>query len=64
MLAIPLIRTEDDSKLTTIERTTLACEQVITAMMMYTTVNDRDLSAAEVESFTLVSVATIVPAEA
>ena len=37
MTTIPLIRTETDANITPIERTTLACEQVITALMMQAT---------------------------
>jgi hypothetical protein len=64
MLAIPLIRTDDQSNLTTIERTTLACEQVITALMMQGTLNDPAVTDQERETFTTLSVATIIPAEA
>jgi len=64
MLAIPLIRTDDQSNLTTIERTTLACEQVITALMMQGTLDDPAVTAQEREAFTTLSVATIIPAEA
>jgi len=64
MLAIPLIRTEDDSKLTPIERTTLACEQVITALMMQSTLDDPELDDPSREAYTTLSVATIIPAEA
>ena len=64
MLAIPIIRTDDESNLTTIERTTLACEQVITALMMQGTLMDPNVTAQEVETFTTLSVATIIPAEA
>jgi len=64
MLAIPLIRTEDDSKLTPIERTTLACEQVITALMMQGTLDDPAVTDQEREAYTTLSVATIIPAEA
>ena len=49
MLAIPLIRTDDETRLTPIERTTIACEQIITALMMqgtlcllYTSPSPRD----------------------
>ena len=35
MLAIPLIRTDNGENLTSIERTTIACEQIITALMMH-----------------------------
>ena len=64
MLAIPLIRTDDDTNVTPIERTALACEQVITAMMMQATLNDPTVSEAEREVYTTLSVATIIPAEA
>ena len=64
MLAIPLIRTDDESNLTPIERTALACEQVITALMMQGTLNDPNVTPQEVETFTTLSVATIIPAEA
>tara|TARA_B100000131_G_C17954849_1_gene547976 strand:- start:242 stop:436 length:195 start_codon:yes stop_codon:yes gene_type:complete len=64
MLAIPLIRTDDESKLTPIERTALACEQVITALMMQSTLSDPTITASERETFTTLSVATIIPAEA
>tara|TARA_R100001015_G_C4613644_1_gene169346 strand:- start:290 stop:484 length:195 start_codon:yes stop_codon:yes gene_type:complete len=64
MLSIPLIRTDDRSDLTTIERTTLACEQVITALMMQGTLMDPSISDKDAETFTTLSVATIIPAEA
>ena len=64
MVTIPLIRTETDANVTPIERTTLACEQVITALMMQATLNDPAVTEAEREVFTTLSVATIVPAEA
>ena len=64
MTTIPLIRTESDTNITPIERTTLACEQVITALMMQATLNDPTVTAAEREVFTTLSVATIIPAEA
>ena len=64
MTTIPLIRTETDANVTPIERTTLACEQVITALMMQATLNDPTVTAAEREVFTTLSVATIIPAEA
>ena len=64
MLAIPLIRTDDDTNVTRIERTALACEQVITAMMMQATLDDPAVSEAEREVYTTLSVATIIPAEA
>ena len=64
MLAIPLIRTDTGDSLTPIERTTLACEQVITALMMQGTLMDPNVTPQEVETFTTLSVATIIPAEA
>ena len=64
MLAIPLIRTDDETRLTPIERTTLACEQVITALMMQGTLNDPTVTDEQRETFTTLPVATIIPAEA
>ncbi len=64
MTVIPLIRTETDANVTPIERTTLVCEQVITAMMMQATLNDPTISEAERDGYTTLSVATIIPAEA
>ena len=64
MLAIPLIRTEDDSNLTPIERTALACEQVITALMLQGSLNQDDKTVEQSEMFRTLSVATIIPAEA
>ena len=64
MLAIPLIRTDDEKRLTPLERTTIACEQIITALMMQSTLSDPTVTDAERETFTTLSVATIIPAEA
>ena len=64
MVTIPLIRTENDANVTPIERTALACEQVITAMMMQATLDDPAVTDQEREVFTTLSVATIIPAEA
>ena len=64
MLAIPLIRTDDETRLTPLERTTIACEQIITALMMQSTLMDPTISDQEVKTFTTLSVATIIPAEA
>ena len=64
MVTIPLIRSETDANVTPIERTTLACEQVITALMMQATLDDPAVTEAEREVFTTLSVATIIPAEA
>jgi hypothetical protein len=63
MLNIPLIRIEE-MNLTPIERTAMACEQVITAMMMQATLDDPTVTAHEVEVYTALSVATVTPAEA
>jgi hypothetical protein len=64
LTAIPLIRTDDDSNLTPIERTAIGCEQMITAIMMQATMDDPQVTAAEREVYTTLSVATIIPAEA
>ena len=64
LTAIPLIRTDDDSNLTPIERTAMGCEQVITALMMAATVADPNITPQEIEVYTTLSAATIVPAEA
>ncbi len=64
MVTIPLIRTETDATITPIERTAIACEQMITALMMQATLDDPAVSDAEREVFTTLSVATIIPAEA
>ena len=64
MPTIPLIRTVTDANVTPIERTTLACEQVITALMMQGTLMDPNVTPQEIETFTTLSVATIIPAEA
>ena len=64
LTAIPLIRTDDDSHLTTIERHIVGCEQMITALMMYATIVDPAITPQEVEAFTTMSVATHIPAEA
>ena len=64
LTAIPLIRTDDDSNLTPIERTAVGCEQMITALMMQATMTDPQVTDQEREVYTTLSVATIVPAEA
>jgi len=64
MLAIPLIRTDDDTNVTPIERTALACEQVITALMMQATMDDPQVTDQEREVYTTLSVAAVIPAEA
>ena len=64
MLAIPLIRTDDEKALTPIERTTIACEQIITALMTQGSLNQDNTTVEESEIFRTLSVATIIPAEA
>ena len=64
MLAIPLIRTDDEKRLTPLERTRISCDQIITALMMQGTLNDPAVTDTERETFTTLSVATIIPAEA
>jgi len=64
LTTIPLIRTDDDSQLTAIERTAIGCEQVITALMMQATMDDPQVNAQEREVYTTLSAATIIPAEA
>ena len=49
MLAIPLIRTDDEKTLTPIERTTIACEQIITALMMQGTLMDPNVTPQEMD---------------
>ena len=63
MLAIPLIRT-DETRLTPLERTRISCDQIITALMMQGTLMDPNVTPQEIETFTTLSVATIIPAEA
>ena len=64
MLAIPLIRTDDAQNLTPIERSRITCDQIITALMMQGTISDPGVTPQEIETFTTLSVATIIPAEA
>ena len=64
MLAIPLIRTDTGDSLTPIERTKIGLDAVITALMMQGTLNDPAVTDTERETFTTLSVATIIPAEA
>ena len=64
LTAIPLIRTDDDSNLTPIERTAMGCEQVITALMMQATMDDPQVTDQEREVYTTLSVAAVIPAEA
>ena len=64
LTTIPLIRTDDDSNLTPIERTAIGCEQMIPALMMQATMTDPQVTDQEREVYTTLSVATIMPAEA
>ena len=64
LTTIPLIRTDDDSQLTAIERTAIGCEQVITALMMQATMDDPQVTDQEREVYTTLSVAAVIPAEA
>jgi hypothetical protein len=64
MLTIPLIRTDDEKTLTPIERTTIGLDAVITALMMQGTLNDPKVTDKERETYTTLSVATVIPAEA
>ena len=62
MLTIPLVRTENP-KLTPMEQVSLNCETIITALMTQATLAD-SADPSERETFTLLMVATIMPAEA
>ena len=64
MLAIPLIRTDDDCHLGPMERSVLSLESLITALMTQGTLEDPTVTELERETFTTLSVATIIPAEA
>lgn len=64
MLTIPLLRSDDETALTPIERTKIGLDAVITALMMQGTINDPKVTVQERETFTTLSVATIIPAEA
>ena len=64
MTAIPLIRTDDETTLTPIERKTLALDAMITALMMHATMKDPAITAQEAEAYTTLSVAIVIPAEA
>ena len=64
MFAIPLIRTDDESNMTPIERKTIGLDAVITSLMMHANINDPKASQEEIETFRTLSVAIIIPAEA
>jgi len=61
--ALPLILTEMP-ELTPMERSVLATEQLITALMMAGTLSDESVTEPAREAYTLLAVATIYPAEA
>tara|TARA_S200000501_G_scaffold340399_1_gene348944 strand:+ start:317 stop:580 length:264 start_codon:yes stop_codon:yes gene_type:complete len=64
MLSLPLIRTDDESQLTPFDRTAFGLDSVITALMMHATMLDPNVTKQEIETYTTLSVATILPAEA
>ena len=64
MITLRLIRQDDGTTLTPIERTMVGLDSLITALMMQGTINDPKASAEEVETFMTLSVAAIIPAEA
>tara|TARA_B100000683_G_scaffold262847_1_gene290503 strand:+ start:897 stop:1091 length:195 start_codon:yes stop_codon:yes gene_type:complete len=64
MITLPLIRQDDDSNLTPIDRAVCGLDSLITALMMQGTINDPKASAEEVETFMTLSVAATIPAEA
>jgi hypothetical protein len=47
MITIPLIRTDNESNLSPMERSMVVCEQLITALMMQGTLDDPTLTAQE-----------------
>jgi len=64
MLALPLIREDDNSHFSPMDRIVVGLDSMITALMMQGTINDPEASQDEVDTFRTLSVATIVPAEA
>lgn len=64
MLALPLIRQDDNSHFSPMDRVLVGLDSMITALMMQGTINDPESSQDEVDTFRTLSVATIVPAEA
>jgi len=64
MFTLPLISSGSQAALTPMERSVLATEQLITALMMAGTLSDESVTEPEREAYTLLAVATIYPAEA
>ena len=64
MLALPLIRQDDNSHFSPMDKVLVGLDSMITALMMQGTINDSEASQDEVDTFRALSVATIVPAEA
>ena len=64
MLTFPLIRTDDEKSLTPFDRSTMGLDSVITAIMMQATIEDPNITAQEIETYTTLSVAAMMPAEA
>ena len=64
MLALPLIRQDDNSHFSPMDKVLVGLDSMITALMMQGTINDSEASQDEVDTFRTLSVATIVPEEA
>jgi hypothetical protein len=64
MLSLPLIRQDDNSHFSPMDKVLVGLDSMITALMMQGTINDPESSQDEVDTFRTLSVATIVPAEA
>jgi hypothetical protein len=64
MIALPLMPSGSLDDLTPMEQSVIATEQLITALMTEATLKEISLSDAEREGYTLLSAATIHPAEA
>ena len=64
MITLPLIRQDDGTTLTPIERTMIGLDATITALMMQGSIDESKASAEEIETLMTLSVAATVPAEA
>tara|TARA_B100001094_G_C17716585_1_gene569929 strand:+ start:381 stop:575 length:195 start_codon:yes stop_codon:yes gene_type:complete len=64
MLSLPLIRQDDNSHFSPMDKIVVGLDSMITALMMQGTINDPEASLEEVDTFRTLSVATIIPAEA
>jgi len=64
MTTLPLIRQDDNSKLSPMDRISVGLDTMVTALMMQGSIDDPAGSEEEAEIFMTLSVATIVPAEA